>query len=172
MLLGAADAGAGTLTTSDRKLIVTADPGETNDAVAERDAPATSYIVRDDGAPLTVGGGCVNPHEAVCSIVDRRLITVTVSLGDQDDTGELRVRSSLLGEDGADTLLLSSASIRARGGPGSPAQKRLKDEIAWSAAVPQPESRLAECVEGLVSYEHAAWASEREEASGRIGGPG
>lgn len=38
------------------------------------------------------------------------------------------------------------------------------------AAVANPESLLAERVEGLVSQEHAAWVSHREEASTRIGG--
>jgi Protein of unknown function (DUF4231) len=40
------------------------------------------------------------------------------------------------------------------------------------AAVPNRESLLAERVEGLVSQEHAAWVSHREEASKRIGGGG
>jgi hypothetical protein len=34
------------------------------------------------------------------------------------------------------------------------------------AAVPRPEALLAERVEGLVSQEHAAWVSNREEAAG------
>ena len=38
------------------------------------------------------------------------------------------------------------------------------------AAAPDPEPLLAERVEGLVSQEHAAWVSHREEASERIGG--
>jgi hypothetical protein len=54
----------------------------------------------------------------------------------------------------------------------SPAQKRLEDQIASYAAVPNPESLLGECVEGLVSHEHAVWASDREEGSGRIRGRG
>ena len=37
------------------------------------------------------------------------------------------------------------------------------------AAVPNPEPLLAERVEGLVSQEHAAWVSHREEADKRIG---
>jgi len=40
------------------------------------------------------------------------------------------------------------------------------------AAVSHPESLLAERVEGLVSQEHAAWVSHREEASKQIGGGG
>jgi hypothetical protein len=40
------------------------------------------------------------------------------------------------------------------------------------AAVPNPESLLAERVEGLVSQEHAAWVSQREEGSERIGDRG
>jgi hypothetical protein len=40
------------------------------------------------------------------------------------------------------------------------------------AAVSDPESLLAERVEGLVSQEHAAWVSHREEASTRIGAGG
>jgi hypothetical protein len=38
------------------------------------------------------------------------------------------------------------------------------------AAVPRPDAVLAERVEGLVSQEHAAWVSHREEAGKRIGG--
>ena len=38
------------------------------------------------------------------------------------------------------------------------------------AAVPRPDALLAERVEGLVSQEHAAWVSQREEAGKRIGG--
>ena len=38
------------------------------------------------------------------------------------------------------------------------------------AAVPNPESLLAERVEGLVSQEHAAWVSHREEGSKQSGG--
>jgi hypothetical protein len=37
------------------------------------------------------------------------------------------------------------------------------------AAVPNSESLLAERVEGLVSQEHAAWVSHRDEADKRIG---
>jgi hypothetical protein len=37
------------------------------------------------------------------------------------------------------------------------------------AGVPRPEQVLAERVEGLVSQEHAAWVSNREEASRRAG---
>src|SRR6266508_6643164 len=40
------------------------------------------------------------------------------------------------------------------------------------AAVTDGESLLAELVEGLVSQEHAAWVSHREEASKQIGGGG
>lgn len=40
------------------------------------------------------------------------------------------------------------------------------------AAAPDPESLLAERVEGLVSQEHAAWVSHREEASKQMGGEG
>ena len=40
------------------------------------------------------------------------------------------------------------------------------------AAVPNPESALAERVEGLVSQEHAAWVSHREEGSKLSGGGG
>jgi Protein of unknown function (DUF4231) len=40
------------------------------------------------------------------------------------------------------------------------------------AAAPDPEPLLAERVEGLVSQEHAAWVSHREDASERIGGGG
>lgn len=36
-------------------------------------------------------------------------------------------------------------------------------------AVPRPEAVLAERVEGLVSQEHAAWVSHREEADRRVG---
>ncbi len=38
------------------------------------------------------------------------------------------------------------------------------------AAAPKPEALLAERVEGLVSQEHAAWASHREEPSKPMGG--
>jgi uncharacterized protein DUF4231 len=38
--------------------------------------------------------------------------------------------------------------------------------------VPNPESLLAERVEGLVSQEHAAWVSHREEGSKQAGGGG
>lgn len=38
------------------------------------------------------------------------------------------------------------------------------------AAMPDPEPLLAERVEGLVSQEHAAWVSHRDEAGKRIGG--
>ena len=38
------------------------------------------------------------------------------------------------------------------------------------AEVPNPESLLAERVESLVSQEHAAWVSHRDEAGKRIGG--
>lgn len=37
---------------------------------------------------------------------------------------------------------------------------------------PDPEALLAERVEGLVSQEHAAWVSHREEASKQMGGEG
>ena len=40
------------------------------------------------------------------------------------------------------------------------------------AAAPKPEGLLAERVEGLVSQEHAAWASHQEEASKNMGGEG
>jgi Protein of unknown function (DUF4231) len=40
------------------------------------------------------------------------------------------------------------------------------------AAVSNPESLLAERVEGLVSQEHASWVSHREEGGKRIGGGG
>lgn len=40
------------------------------------------------------------------------------------------------------------------------------------AAAPRPEALLAERVEGLVSQEHAAWASHQEEASKKMGGEG
>jgi len=40
------------------------------------------------------------------------------------------------------------------------------------ANAPKPEALLAERVEGLVSQEHAAWASHREEASKPMGGEG
>jgi hypothetical protein len=40
------------------------------------------------------------------------------------------------------------------------------------AAAPNPESLLAERVEGLVSQEHAAWVSHREEPSKQTGGEG
>jgi uncharacterized protein DUF4231 len=39
------------------------------------------------------------------------------------------------------------------------------------AAAPDPEARLAERVEGLVSQEQAAWVSHREEAGKHAGGP-
>jgi hypothetical protein len=54
----------------------------------------------------------------------------------------------------------------------SPAHKRLEGQIDWYVAVPDPESRLASRVEGFGSYEHTAWASDRAEGSGRIGGRG
>jgi Protein of unknown function (DUF4231) len=38
------------------------------------------------------------------------------------------------------------------------------------AAAPQAEALLAERVESLVSQEHAAWVSNREEAAGKAGG--
>ena len=38
------------------------------------------------------------------------------------------------------------------------------------AAAPDPESPLAERLEGLVSQEHAAWASHREVAGKQMGG--
>lgn len=37
---------------------------------------------------------------------------------------------------------------------------------------PNPEALLAERIESLVSQEHAAWVSQREEASKQIGGQG
>jgi hypothetical protein len=40
------------------------------------------------------------------------------------------------------------------------------------AAAPDPESLLAERVEGLASQEHAAWVSHRDEASKRLGSEG
>jgi hypothetical protein len=40
------------------------------------------------------------------------------------------------------------------------------------ATAPKPEALLAERVESLVSQEHAAWASHREEASKKVGGEG
>jgi hypothetical protein len=40
------------------------------------------------------------------------------------------------------------------------------------ATAPKPEALLAERVESLVSQEHAAWASHREEASKQMGGQG
>ena len=40
------------------------------------------------------------------------------------------------------------------------------------ANAPDPEALLAERVEGLVSQEHAAWASHREESSKQMGGEG
>lgn len=39
-------------------------------------------------------------------------------------------------------------------------------------AAPNPEALLAERVESLVSQEHAAWVSQREEASKQMGGKG
>jgi len=38
------------------------------------------------------------------------------------------------------------------------------------AAIPNPEALLAERVEGLVSQEHAAWASQHEEAVKHVDG--
>jgi hypothetical protein len=38
------------------------------------------------------------------------------------------------------------------------------------SVAPNPEALLAERVEGLVSQEHAAWISQREEAGKRMGG--
>jgi hypothetical protein len=52
------------------------------------------------------------------------------------------------------------------------APKRLEDPIASYAAVSDPESLLAERVEGLISGEHGARASHREKGSERIGGGG
>lgn len=40
------------------------------------------------------------------------------------------------------------------------------------AVAPNPEALLAERVEGLVSQEHAAWVSQRAEASKKMGGEG
>ena len=40
------------------------------------------------------------------------------------------------------------------------------------ATAPEPEALLAERVESLVSQEHAAWASHREEAGKQMGGKG
>jgi Protein of unknown function (DUF4231) len=39
-------------------------------------------------------------------------------------------------------------------------------------AAPNPEALLAERVESLVSQEHAAWVSQREEAGKQVGGAG
>lgn len=38
------------------------------------------------------------------------------------------------------------------------------------AAAPDPDALLAERVEGLVSQEHAAWSSHREDANRKLGG--
>jgi hypothetical protein len=40
------------------------------------------------------------------------------------------------------------------------------------ATAPQPDATLAERVESLVSQEHAAWVSHREEAARQMGGEG
>jgi hypothetical protein len=52
-----------------------------------------------------------------------------------------------------------------------PAQVLLALGVGPCAVVTDRESLLAERVESLVSQEHAAWVSHREEAASRIGGP-
>lgn len=91
-------------------LTFTAEPGETNRLVIAR--TAGSYRVTDLGAPLTALGDCFSTgaHEATCPIRGVTRGTISVGLGDLDDSVAVGVRDPVFvaGGDGADTITVES----------------------------------------------------------------
>ncbi len=113
----------------------TAAPGETNDVVAIHEE-AGSWVVRDEGAPLSAGAGCtaLDANSARCSPAPFSSDAALLSTGDRDDRVQVQTSSarvdagdgddvvtgdgSLNGEAGRDTLTGGSANDSLSGGPG------------------------------------------------------
>jgi hypothetical protein len=101
----------------------TAAPAERNDVTFTEieDSPPSAYLVRDAGAPLTVGRGCVlvAAHAATC-VATATLYGVRVRLGDGDDilhpVGFDQMKAN--GGAGDDILLGGAWNDRLNGGGG------------------------------------------------------
>jgi RTX calcium-binding nonapeptide repeat (4 copies) len=102
----------------------TAAPGERNDLTFTEieDSWPTAFLVRDAGAPLTVGRGCflVDAHTAACVATSGSMYHMRVRLGDGDDTlhpvGFHQMRAD--GGPGDDVLLGGIWNDRLNGGGG------------------------------------------------------
>jgi Ca2+-binding RTX toxin-like protein len=102
----------------------TAAPGERNDVTFTEieDSSASAYLVRDAGAPLTVGRGCVlvDTHTAACVATSGAMYEMHVRLGDGDDilhpVGFHQMKAN--GGPGDDILLGGIWNDRLNGGGG------------------------------------------------------
>ncbi len=102
-------------------------PGERNDVVFEEveDSRPAAFVVRDTGAPLAVGDGCVSidPHTAACVTTSGSVSHVRARLGDGDDGLRLVTRSDAFlvayGGPGDDRLLGGTKGDRLDGGGGT-----------------------------------------------------
>lgn len=115
-----------------------ADPGERNDVFVVRDSDG-SWVLRDNGAPLTVGAGCValDAGSARCTPPADAAVHVTVDAGDGDDHVHVPDRNlgvqvdagagddvvigggTLIGGDGNDTLTGGAGGDDVYGGAGA-----------------------------------------------------
>jgi hypothetical protein len=107
-------ANAGEAHQQDNRVIFFADPGETNHVTVTVDS--TGITLRDTGAPVTPGEGCVavDPNKVFCAKTPepKGHQSVTLVLKDRDDYGRLvgyYPGSFLEGDEGADTLIGGSA---------------------------------------------------------------
>jgi Ca2+-binding RTX toxin-like protein len=101
----------------------TAAPGERNDVTfTEIEDSWSAYLVRDAGAPLTVGRGCVlvDAHTAACVATSGAMYEMHVRLGDGDDilhpVGFHQMKAK--GGPGDDILLGGIWNDRLNGGGG------------------------------------------------------
>ena len=128
VLAGPAPAAASTVEVRDRPgpvIRYVAGPGEHNDVslTGIENAWPSAYYVRDAGATISTGPGCValDAHTAVCSAPGGAMYRAAVRLGDGDDVlrpgGIDIVRAN--GGDGADRLLGGTGGDDLDGGPGA-----------------------------------------------------
>jgi hypothetical protein len=99
-------------------------PGEANRVTVRRQGG--DFVVRDDGATLTAESPCtrVDEHTARCPVTEGAygLHGLAAGLGDGDDllsvSGDLRVETSIAGEEGEDVVEAGPEPDAIDGGPG------------------------------------------------------
>jgi Ca2+-binding RTX toxin-like protein len=110
---------AGTLSIAGDSVVFQAAPGEANEVTASYTFnTGLVLIVRDQGAPITAGPGCVAAlHRAVCPLPPR---TMQISAGDRNDSFNVGGAAVTFdGGTGNDSLTATGGAVNFHGGDGS-----------------------------------------------------